>query len=78
MPTSALNRHSVRLVESARIDPGLLFATLTGTDAPLEAVGATAVAVPLPPHTEMARATRGITASLARTVKGVLRVMSLF
>src|ERR1700733_2578979 len=62
VPTSALNRYRVRLVESTRIDPRLLFATSTVADVPLEVFdgGAVApVAALPPPQAVLARATSG-------------------
>jgi hypothetical protein len=78
-----LKRYSVRPWESTRIRPKRLFATLTvvvwaGVVVVFDGAGAgEAVAAPPPPHAATVRATRGITAALARKVMGLLRVMSL-
>jgi hypothetical protein len=70
-----LNRYSVRPVESTRIDPRLLFATPTVAEATVELFGGDAVAAPPPPHAATVRARSGITAALARNVRGLVRVM---
>jgi hypothetical protein len=81
VPESRLNRYSVRPVESTRIRPRRLFATRTVAvlvGVVFDAGGTAAVAPPPPPpQAATARAVSGITAALARTVIGRLRVMSL-
>jgi len=76
MLSSALNRYSVRPVDSTRIDRSPLFATPTVAEAPLEVFGVAAVAAPLPQPVTIT-ATSDITAALARKLMGLLPVMWL-
>jgi hypothetical protein len=82
VPESALNRYTVRPVESTKIRPRLLLAIRTagvwlGVVVVCVAAGGEAVAAPPPPHAARPSAASGITAALARKVMGLLRVMSL-
>jgi hypothetical protein len=70
-----LNRYTVRPLELTRIDPRLLFETPTVAEPPLEAFGDAAVAAPPPPQAATDRAMSGITAAVARKLRGLLRVM---